>query len=82
MLRCKKCGYRSPRYDIICPECSTIYELTESECEELLAEANERLSRNDFIRAVDIYKLLASVGNREGERELALFMKLSTSISV
>ena len=75
MLRCKKCGYKNPRYDLICPECSTAYELSESECDKLIGEAAERLSRNDFIRAVDIYKLLASVGNRDGERELALILE-------
>lgn len=75
MLRCKKCGYKNPRYETICPECSTLYELSESECQELVSEAEERLDRNDFIRAVDIYKLLASVGNRDGERELALILE-------
>ncbi len=75
MIRCKKCGYRNPRYDTVCPECSTIYELTESECSELMTEAERLLDRNDFIRAVNIYKLLASVGNREGERELALVLE-------
>ena len=75
MIRCKKCGYRNPRYDTVCPECSTIYELTESECSELMAEAEKLLDRNDFIRAVNIYKLLASVGNRDGERELALVLE-------
>ena len=75
MIRCKKCGYRNPRYDTVCPECSTTYELTESECSELMAEAEKLLDRNDFIRAVNIYKLLASVGNRDGERELALVLE-------
>lgn len=75
MIRCKKCGYRNPRYDTVCPECSTIYELTESECSELMAEAEKLLDRNDFIRAVNIYKLLASVGNRDGEREMALLLE-------
>lgn len=75
MIRCKKCGYRNPRYDTVCSECSTIYELTESECSELMTEAERLLDRNDFIRAVNIYKLLASVGNREGERELALVLE-------
>lgn len=75
MIRCKNCGYQSPRYERACPECQTPYELTESECEELVSEAKLLYSRNDFIRAVNIYKLLAALGNRDGERELALILE-------
>ena len=75
MIRCKKCGYQNPHYETICPECSTLCELTESECEELVLQAEEYFRKNDFIRAVDIYKLLAAVGNKDGERELALILE-------
>lgn len=75
MIRCKKCGYKNPRFETLCPECSAPYELSEGECRELMDEAGELLDRNDFIRAVDIYKLLAAVGNPDGERELALVLE-------
>ncbi len=75
MVRCKRCGYQNPRYERVCPECSTPYELTESECAELYQEARLLYGRNDFIRATDIYKLLAALGNRDGERELAMILE-------
>lgn len=75
MIRCKKCGYQNPRYELVCPECSEKYELTESECEEIFSEAKAHYGNNNFILAVEIYKLLASVGNKHGERELALILE-------
>lgn len=70
-MRCKKCGYQNPRYETICPECAAPYELSPSECEELFLLSQEYYRQNDFIRAVEIYKTLASLGYAAGERELA-----------
>ncbi len=70
-MRCKKCGYHNPRYETVCPECAAPYELSVGECEELFATSQEYYQANDFIRAVEIYKVLASFGYAAGERELA-----------
>lgn len=75
MLRCKKCGYRNPRYEMYCPECSAKYEFTDSECCELFRDAEEYYAKNDFIRAIEIYKILASAGYAPAERELAIALE-------
>lgn len=75
MIKCKKCGKSNPFYLPICPECNTPPELSEDECQGLLSEAEEAISRNDFTRAVDIYKFLAAAGNARGERELGLILE-------
>ena len=46
-------------------------QLTQVEIGRLLDDAKECLSTNDFCGALDIYKVLATVGIPEGERELA-----------
>lgn len=75
MIKCKNCGAESYRYDILCPECNTQRELSETECRELIKEAAQKREQSDYLIAVEIYKLLASVGNREGERELGIILE-------
>lgn len=50
-------------------------QLTPTEISRLLADATECLSTNDFNGALDVYKFLASIGVKEGERELAIAME-------
>lgn len=75
MIRCKKCGRDNPHYDPICPSCSSAPELTERECASLLLEAEERLIKNDFLLATEIYKFLSAAGCPDGERELGLILE-------
>lgn len=75
MIRCKGCGRENPRYELCCPSCGRSPELSDGECLDLLHEAEEATHRNDFLRAVDIYKFLAAAGNTDGERELGLILE-------
>ena len=75
MIKCKKCGRLNLDYNSVCSECSAPIELSEAEIAELLSEIDERLNMNDFVRVVDIHKLLAEVGVVEGERGLALILE-------
>lgn len=75
MIRCKMCGRDNPRYEPLCPECSASPELTERECASLLLEAEEKIRKNDFLRAVEIYKFLSAAGSPDGERELGLILE-------
>ena len=75
MIRCKNCGRDNPHYDPICPGCSSAPELTERECANLLLEAEERLIKNDFLLATEIYKFLSAAGCPDGERELGLILE-------
>ena len=75
MIKCKRCGKNNPLYLPTCPECNASPELSESECRELIREAEETISRNDFTKAVDIYKFLAAAGNVQGERQLGLILE-------
>ena len=75
MIRCKRCGEINPHYKLKCPRCSALPEITEKEERDLIREAEEMLSYRDYIRAVDIYKLLAQAGSAIGERELGLILE-------
>ena len=75
MIRCKGCGKENPKYEISCPKCGSSPELTELECANLLKEAEEKIQRNDFVSAVDIYKFLAAAGSADGERELGIILE-------
>ena len=75
MIRCKKCMEPNPHYKAKCPRCSAIPELTDREADELIREAQDMLAKQDYIRAVDIYKLLAAAGNAVGERELGFILE-------
>ncbi len=75
MIKCKGCGRENLLYEPLCPSCGVSPELSEGECLELIREAEEAKSRNDFLRAVDIYKFLAAAGNADGERELGLILE-------
>ena len=75
MIKCKKCGRLNQDYTSLCPQCSSLMQLTEAEVEELLSELDDRLEMNDFSRVVDIHRLLAEAGVIEGERGLALILE-------
>ena len=75
MIRCKMCGRSNPHYETTCPECSAPPELTERECATLLLEAEEKIRRNDFVSATEIYKFLSAAGSPDGERELGLILE-------
>ena len=75
MIRCKGCGKENTKYEISCPNCGSSPELTERECANLLKEAEEKIEKNDYICAVDIYKFLAAAGSADGERELGLVLE-------
>lgn len=75
MIRCKACRKENLNYETVCPACGAVPELSERESEKLLCEAEEKIKRNDFTKALDIYRFLASAGCAEGERELALILE-------
>ena len=75
MIKCKNCGRANPEYKTACPECQSTPELTRSEANRLLREADDLLGRNDFSRVVDIYRLLAAAGIAEGERGFGLILE-------
>ncbi len=75
MIKCKGCGKNNHGYEPICPSCKAAVELSEAEATELIHESEEALSRNDFLKAVEIYKFLAAAGNADGERELGLILE-------
>ena len=75
MIRCKSCGRDNPHHEIACPECSAAPELTERECGMLLLEAEEKIQKNNFLGAVEIYKFLSAAGSSDGERELGLILE-------
>ena len=75
MIKCKGCGKDNPHYNTVCPSCNASPELSDRECLELLKEAEEYISRNEYKLAVEIYKFLAAAGNADGERELGLILE-------
>ena len=75
MIKCKKCGKEYLESLDLCPECAGDGEVSREVAEKLLAEAEQLLSTNDFVGAVDIYKFLAGAGVTEGERSLALILE-------
>ncbi len=75
MIKCKECGTENPKYEISCPNCGALPELSEAECASLLSEATEKIQKNDFISAVEIYKFMAAAGSADGERELGLILE-------
>ena len=75
MIVCKECGRENLHYDSHCPSCGESILLSEKECAALLSEAVESIGKNNFLHAVEIYKLLAAAGNVDGERELGLILE-------
>lgn len=75
MIKCKNCGNENKSYYVICEECASEFELNAGEAESLCAEAKKCFDGGDFTEAVRIYKFLAELGVREGERELALMLE-------
>lgn len=75
MIRCKKCGEQNTHLDLYCKKCNEKQSLTEMEIGKIIGEAELCLRQNNYIRAIDCYKLLASVGDPTGERELGLILE-------
>ena len=75
MIKCKGCGRDNPSYDLNCAGCGNPPDLTDRECQDLLREAEEYISRNDYTHATDLYKFLAAAGNPIGERELGIILE-------
>lgn len=75
MIKCKNCGSENKSYYVICEECASEFTLNDEEAIELCSEAKKCFGTGDYTRAVRIYKFLAELGIREGERELALILE-------
>ncbi len=75
MIKCKNCGSENTGYYVICEECASEFSPSEEEIRQLIAEAESARLGSDFEMCVRIYKFLAELGVREGERELALMLE-------
>ena len=75
MIKCKNCGSENTGYYVICEECATEFAPSDEEIRQLIHEAELARESSDFEGYVKIYKFLAELGVREGERELALMLE-------
>ncbi len=75
MIKCKNCGSENTGYYVICEECASEFKPSDEEIRQLISEAEEARDNSDYEMCVRIYKFLAELGVREGERELALMLE-------
>lgn len=75
MIKCKNCGSENTSYYVICEECASEFVINDDEADALVAEAKRCYNSSDFTQVVRIYKFLAELGVRDGERELALMLE-------
>lgn len=75
MIRCKNCGSENTGYYVICEECATEFAPSDDEVRQLISDAELARKNADLEKYVKIYKFLAELGIREGERELALMLE-------
>ena len=71
MIKCNNCGFAGKFTDKKCPACGEIVSYTAKEAAMAVIEARELVRRHDFVRAVELYEMLVSLGIHEAEYDFA-----------